>query len=326
MIKLDIKVEDVNSIILHYDVVRVYRATSETGSYSVIGTTTLVAGTTDYAYLDATGLSTHWYKTSYYNTSSLQESSLSDPIRGGATGIPTIASTNIEENIRERIDDTDATEYEFDDAAVSRAVDRAVTYYSRLKPHYLETTVTTVADQDTYDLPSECVRVVYCDYRTTTVNEYGELDDYFPYTFGDWNHPALTFIRQRLMQAYDDVGRGYWAVINSASSWKSGKFLLLYPEPDNSGDTFTVRYSTEHPKVSDDYTTIPSEHIWCIEDLAIAYLLESRARKMDNLPTQYRSGQTTVSRSGVGGSLRADAKELRQGVHDSLGEVVIARG
>jgi len=213
--------------------VRVYRATSETGTYSVIGTVTLVAGTTDYAYLDATGNSTHWYKTSYYDTGSAQESTKSDAIRGGATQIPTIVDTIIEENIREAIDDLDATDYEFDDASISRAVDRAVTYYSRLKPHYLETTVT-------YDLPDECVRVVYCDYRNTSVNEYGELDDYFPYTFSDWHHPSLTLIRERLAQIYDDVGRGQYGTINSVSSWKAGKFLILYPEPDTSGDTFTV--------------------------------------------------------------------------------------
>jgi len=326
MIKLDIKVEDVDLILTEYDVVRVYRATSETGSYSVIDTVTLLPAIEEYTYLDTTGTSTNWYKLSYYNTSSAQESSLSGPFRGGATQIPTIVSTNIEENIREAIDDTDPDDYEFEDAAISRAVDRAVTFYSRFKPHYLETTVTTVADQDTYDLPDECVRVVFCDYRTTTVNEYGELDDYFPYTFGDWNYPALTRIRQRLMQAYDDVGRGYYITINSVSSWKAGKFLVLYPEPDNSGDTFTVRYSTEHPKVSDNYTTIPSEHIWCIEDLAVAYLLESRARKMTNLPTQYRSGQTTVSRSGTDASLKSDARELRQGVEDALTGVIITRG
>lgn len=326
MIRLEIKVENVDDIRLHYNVVRIYRATSETGTYSVIDTVTLLAAIEEYTYLDATGTSTNWYKLSYYNTSSAQESTLSDAFRGGATQIPTVVSTNIEENIREAIDDTDPDDYEFEDAIISRAVSRAVTYYSRLKPHYLETTVTTVADQDTYDLPSECVRVVYCDYRTTTVNEYGELDDYFPYTFGDWNHPALTMIRQRLMQAYDDVGRGYFVTINSVSSWKAGKFLVLYPEPDNSGDTFTVRYSTEHPKVSDNYTTIPSEHIWCIEDLAVAYLLENRARKTTNLPSQYRSGQTTVSRRGQAELLRQDARELRQGVWDALTGVVITRG
>lgn len=326
MIKLDITVEDIDSILLHYDVVRVYRATSETGSYSVIDTVTLVAGTTDYAYLDATGISTYYYKTSYYNTSSEQESSLTDAIRGGATQIPTIASTNIEENIRERIDDTDATDYEFEDAAISRAVDRAVTDYSGLAPYEFETTITTVADEDTYALPDDCVRVLECDYRSTTINEYDELDDYYPYMFGDWNHPALTLIKQKLQQAYDDIGRGYWVQVNSLSSYRSGQYLIIYPEPDDSGDTFTVRYTIHHEKVSDNYATIPSHHVRYIEDLAVAGLLERLARKMDNLPTQYRSGQTTVSRRGTGNRLDAKATELRQGVADALSEVVIARG
>jgi len=240
--------------------------------------------------------------------------------------IATVANTNIENKIRRRIDDTDSADYEFDTDHVADAVDRAADEYSRLRPYYRETTVTTVEDEDTYSLPTGCVRVVSCDYRTTTVNEYGELDDYFPYTFGDWNHPGLTLIRQRLMQAYDDIGRGYWVQLNSVSSYRSGQYLILYPAPDNAGDTFTVRYTALHTKVSDDYPAIPSQHIQHIEDLAVAFLLEIRARKMDNVPTQYRSGQTTVSRRGISENLRLDADRLRQKVWDALSGAVIARG
>ena len=244
----------------------------------------------------------------------------------GVITAATIASVNIEDNIRDRIDDTDATDYEFDDASLSRAVDRAAEEYARYKPHYLEKEFTVVEDEDTYELPSECVRVTSCDYRTSQVNEYDELDDYYPYVFGDWNHPALLLIRQKLQQAYDDIGRGQWGQINSVSSFKAGQYLILYPVPDNSTDTFTIRYSALHPKENENYATIPSFHIHHIEDLAVAYLLENRARKMDNLPTQYRSGQTMIMREGLSTFLRRDARYLRQGVIDALSEVIIGRG
>lgn len=60
---------------------KVYRATSKTGSYSVINGANgqLIS---DLSYYDTTGGATHWYKISYYDTVGSTESGLSDVQRG----------------------------------------------------------------------------------------------------------------------------------------------------------------------------------------------------------------------------------------------------
>lgn len=63
-----------------YDNVRVYRATSSTGTYSLIGTVTNIATT---YYYDETGTTNHWYKIDFYHTATTTASALSDAIQGG---------------------------------------------------------------------------------------------------------------------------------------------------------------------------------------------------------------------------------------------------
>ncbi len=69
---------------LDYDQVKIYKATSQTGSYSLLTTIPL-----DYqsspgitSYIDNVGLTTDWYKTSYYNSSNGYSSSLSNAVQG----------------------------------------------------------------------------------------------------------------------------------------------------------------------------------------------------------------------------------------------------
>ena len=68
---------------------KLYRATSQAGSYSVINGANGQA-ITDMTYYDEDGTSTHWYKISYYNTSTTNESGLSDPIQGQSTVYTTV--------------------------------------------------------------------------------------------------------------------------------------------------------------------------------------------------------------------------------------------
>lgn len=74
-------VEDVNTQDDTYTVIRVYRASSLTGTYSVIGTETLVADTFYYSHSDSSGDLNSWYKYSFYNSTGPVESSLSAPFR-----------------------------------------------------------------------------------------------------------------------------------------------------------------------------------------------------------------------------------------------------
>ncbi|KKK84061.1 hypothetical protein LCGC14_2787130, partial [marine sediment metagenome] len=74
-------VEDVGTRLDTYTVIRVYRSSTLTGTYSVIGTVTLVSGTFYYSYTDSSGGLNSWYKYSFYNSTGPVESDLSAPFR-----------------------------------------------------------------------------------------------------------------------------------------------------------------------------------------------------------------------------------------------------
>ena len=71
-------VEDIATQIATYEIIRVYRASSLGGTYSAIGTETLVADTVYYSYADSSGDLNKWYK---YSFDTPTESELSSPFR-----------------------------------------------------------------------------------------------------------------------------------------------------------------------------------------------------------------------------------------------------
>ncbi len=87
MNRISIDVDNVVQVLLQYDVIKVYRSDSEDGVYAEITTAgtriPIVPENDSYFYDDLAGLTSHWYKTSYYNTTSIDESELSAPMRGG---------------------------------------------------------------------------------------------------------------------------------------------------------------------------------------------------------------------------------------------------
>lgn len=87
MIRLSIDVDSITLVLESYDKIKVYRSTSEGGSYVEITDANtrldLIPEIVVYYYDDADGDSTKWYKTSYYNSSTLAESPLSAARQGG---------------------------------------------------------------------------------------------------------------------------------------------------------------------------------------------------------------------------------------------------
>lgn len=81
-VRLEIPVPEIDAVMEDYTSIRVYRASSFAGSYSVITTITLVADQTAYTYEDTSGTVSSWYRFSWYNTSTTAESTLSDPQPG----------------------------------------------------------------------------------------------------------------------------------------------------------------------------------------------------------------------------------------------------
>jgi hypothetical protein len=87
MNRVSVQVDNISLVLSTYDQIKVYRADSETGSYLEITDVdtriVMYAEYSTYFYDDSTGTSSHWYKTSYYNSSTTDESPKSDPIEGG---------------------------------------------------------------------------------------------------------------------------------------------------------------------------------------------------------------------------------------------------
>lgn len=87
VIKLTITVDDIAAVLTTFDKIKVYRSvTVEAGPYVELTTALtridLVAGTSVYTFDDTAGDAAYYYKVSYFNSTSLLESSLSDSILG----------------------------------------------------------------------------------------------------------------------------------------------------------------------------------------------------------------------------------------------------
>ena len=86
MNRISVRVEDVLLVLSAYDQVKVYRATSEDGVYSEITDSdtrlSIIPERTIYSYTDTAGTSSHWYKTAYFNSTTIDESAKSSAIRG----------------------------------------------------------------------------------------------------------------------------------------------------------------------------------------------------------------------------------------------------
>ena len=83
MVLLTIYVDDVSTVIAAgFTQVILYRSDTEDGTYTSIQTLSLSAGTSTYNYTDATGTADHWYKSRYYNPTTLAYSSYSDAVKG----------------------------------------------------------------------------------------------------------------------------------------------------------------------------------------------------------------------------------------------------
>lgn len=85
--RVELTIPDIDAAMTDFTSIRLYRASSRTGSYSLTTTITLVADTTSYAYQDTSGAATDWYKWSLYSTGTSNESQSSEPFpAGGGVG------------------------------------------------------------------------------------------------------------------------------------------------------------------------------------------------------------------------------------------------
>lgn len=81
MIRLTIRVSNIDAVILLYSYIRIYFSSEEYGTYTSLAFVPLIPGQSEYYYDHLDGTVDTWYRSSYYASPSV-ESSLSDPVRG----------------------------------------------------------------------------------------------------------------------------------------------------------------------------------------------------------------------------------------------------
>jgi len=87
MIKLNIQVSDINTIISMYNQIRIYTSSSESGTYVHLAYVPLVAGVSNYTYTHVQGTTDTWYRSSYFNSVTSVESALSNAAKGSSPSL-----------------------------------------------------------------------------------------------------------------------------------------------------------------------------------------------------------------------------------------------
>ena len=77
--RVRIPVENLDAVLEDFNRIRLYKASTRTGSYSLLTTLTLATDDTAYEYQDTDGVSTDWYRWSYYHATTTLESAQSEP-------------------------------------------------------------------------------------------------------------------------------------------------------------------------------------------------------------------------------------------------------
>ncbi len=162
-----------------------------------------------------------------------------------------------------------------DTSKFARLVASAMRYYSRWNPRVVETTLTTVADQQFYDLPSGCIGV-----REAYWHPSGS-----PYSTVWANREAIFSLRQperyflpseRVIEdineeAYEHALTGRWEFLSGQGQ------LCITPEPTVAGTEFPVVYYAEHQinAGATGYETIPDADLDILANLVLAEVIEA---------------------------------------------------
>lgn len=144
-----------------YDKMRTYRATSQSGSFSVVATTTIDTTTaidqsSGYTlYSDTAGTSASWYKTSWYHSVSLAESDLTSAFAAG--------TMPFDDKIRRRLKDTNVATYFFTNEEIADFRERA------LQSLYPATWIDTVYEIAVTDNNKRSITVPFTVFRVDTI-------------------------------------------------------------------------------------------------------------------------------------------------------------
>lgn len=156
-------------ILIRYNQVQIHRATSETGSYSLV-TTIDITPDEPYTYYDDTaGTSSSWYKVKYYNETTAVVSAFSDAVQG--SGYSTDSLRAMTDEVLSDFGDPLATELSRDQvrrwlrAGVRKLSTKLVTTFPEYRKQYATQALTS--GTATYDLPSRFLSFLRVDVNYT---------------------------------------------------------------------------------------------------------------------------------------------------------------
>lgn len=209
MIKITISVSNISDVLLLYDRIRVYYSDAESGTYTYADSIPLQTGVSEYYYYHCDGDEDTWYKSSYYNSTTGDESSLSNASRGSAPAL----YNNI----------TYPEEYEFtaDEDTTVRKIRRLIGDLKQLSHLYVDSNsfcTYVLNDEKTIDLKEKgwpvYIKINDTEY-TSSSNPY--VQGYRYLTFSDtlnsgvqndtieiWYH-TFKFSDREIYEAYIDV-------------------------------------------------------------------------------------------------------------------------
>lgn len=218
---------------IKYNQAKVYRASSQTGTYSLIATVDLTPDAQYTEYDDTAGSSTSWYKIKYYNATTEALSDYSSAVQG--TGYTDDSLRSMTDEVMEDFGDTEGNEISRTLVAnkLRAGVRRVVREIIKMYPDYFlaYTTQALTADTATYDLPTRFLAFQRVDvsYDSTT------HDDAYKATF-EFESEGLP----------DDEYQE-----SDPRVFFRGNTFGLRPTPDNSSGQAWLWY-WQYPEVMDD--------------------------------------------------------------------------
>lgn len=233
---------------LRYDQVKFYRSTTGVdGTYSLLATVNLDVDNEELEtrYNDSSGLSSYYYKISYYNSVSTVESSLSDPVQGTGYSRNSVGAL-IDEVAREIGDENfRLASREQYITWMNEVNDDMLTRLRRPYP-FLRTTTTlsTVAGQKYVNLPADFWKFDRFEY-TWTIGSVGRQQDIYPVPYEVFRSidydPNATGNDDLMKIAIDDVNERIllWPKpLTSQSNAITLWYYRTFNEINSEGDVF----------------------------------------------------------------------------------------
>jgi len=236
--------------IIKFNQAQIYRATSQTGTYSLIATVDLDIDEDYTLYDDEDGATTSWYKIRYKDEKDTKYSAYSDVVQG--TGYTADSLYDMTSEALQDFGDPDSFEVsrkqvkKYLNAGVRKLVMKLATVMTDYRRQY--TTQALTSGTTTYDLPDRCLHVykVNVNFTGSDIEDSYEADaeDEFKGYLDSWestNHPKFAF-------------RGDQLFIRPAPTSSSGYYFIWYldypEEMDDEIDTHGLPFGAREALVA----------------------------------------------------------------------------